>query len=145
MTTPADRLLPLLDGVRRTGPSTWSTRCPAHDDRSPSLSIKEVGDGRLLLKCWAGCTAGDVVAAVGLDLRDLFPPRAGAPGAGSAPVRRPWLATDLLRLAAHEAGIVVLVVADSVAGRDVSVVDHDRMVEAAARLADFVEAADGRR
>jgi hypothetical protein len=46
-------------------------RCPAHDDRRPSLSIR-VGDYGLLYHCFAGCDATDVLRAVrGLDDRAL--------------------------------------------------------------------------
>ena len=42
-------------------------RCPAHDDRSPSLSIKDADNGKILLHCFAGCTFEDVTCA----LRDM--------------------------------------------------------------------------
>jgi hypothetical protein len=71
--TPIDKLLPRLDKVCRGKPSQWRACCPAHDDRNPSLSITEISDGTLLLKCWAGCSAAEIVTAVGLTLRDLFP------------------------------------------------------------------------
>jgi hypothetical protein len=53
----------------------WSLSacCPAHDDISPSLSIREVDDGRILIHCFSGCEVHSVVAAVGLELSDLFP------------------------------------------------------------------------
>jgi putative DNA primase/helicase len=60
-----------LEGVKRT-PSGWMARCPAHGDRSPSLKIS-VGVNGLLIHCFAGCSAGDILAAVGLELADLFP------------------------------------------------------------------------
>ena len=41
---------------RRSGPS-WSAKCPAHDDKSPSLSVSEGSDGRALVNCHAGCSA----------------------------------------------------------------------------------------
>jgi hypothetical protein len=74
-------LLSRLDGVRRTGRG-WSARCPAHDDHSASLSIAEADDGRVLIHCFAGCAAADVVAAVDLSLAHLFAekPRASSPG-----------------------------------------------------------------
>lgn len=50
----------------------WTALCPAHDDRSPSLSISEGDDGRILVKCWAACTAQEIVEAMGLRLSDLF-------------------------------------------------------------------------
>jgi hypothetical protein len=48
-------------------------RCPAHDDRFPSLSITEGRDGRVLLYCFGGCDTEAVVSAIGLTMSDLFP------------------------------------------------------------------------
>ena len=61
---------------RKSG-AGWSARCPGHDDHNASLSISTGADGRILLKCHAGCSAESIVAALGLTLGDLFPPRAG--------------------------------------------------------------------
>ncbi|WP_295471172.1 virulence-associated protein E [uncultured Pseudomonas sp.] len=68
-----ENVLSRLDKVKSAGAGKWNACCPAHDDKSPSLSIKEASDGVVLLKCWAGCTALDIVCAIGLELRDLFP------------------------------------------------------------------------
>lgn len=70
--SPADKLFPLLTKLRKTKQQTWQACCPAHDDKTPSMHVTEAEDGRLLLKCWAGCTAAQIVGAVGLELRDLF-------------------------------------------------------------------------
>ena len=51
----------------------WKASCPAHDDRVPSLSINEGDDGRVLLKCHAGCNTDAVVKAMGLTMADLMP------------------------------------------------------------------------
>jgi hypothetical protein len=51
----------------------FMARCPAHDDKTPSLSIAESEDGGVLLKCHAGCPTEDVVRAAGLKMSDLFP------------------------------------------------------------------------
>src|ERR1051326_4441914 len=56
----------------------WTAQCPAHDDRTPSLSIGVGDDGRVLLKCFAGCSTLDVLSAVGIEPRDLFPQLNGA-------------------------------------------------------------------
>lgn len=69
----AETLLPLLNKVKETGNGQWFARCPAHDDRTPSLSIRELEDGRVLLHCFAGCPAANVVEAAGLNMSDLFP------------------------------------------------------------------------
>jgi hypothetical protein len=73
-TRPIDRVLAHLEGVRRSGDG-WTARCPHHDDRQASLSIKEGADGRVLLHCFAGCGNADVVVSAGLAFVDLFPPR----------------------------------------------------------------------
>ncbi len=68
-----ERLLERLEGVKRNG-SCWMARCPAHDDHTPSLSVREGSDSRVLIHCHAGCATDDVVAAAGLTLADLMPP-----------------------------------------------------------------------
>lgn len=60
-----------IDHVRGTGRAV-SVRCPAHADRHPSLRVSPGRDGRVLLRCWAGCATVDVLAAVGLRWRDVF-------------------------------------------------------------------------
>lgn len=73
MSEPVELLLSRLERVRANRNGTWIARCPAHDDRSPSLSIATGDDGKVLLHCFAGCGAADVVEAVGLELSSLFP------------------------------------------------------------------------
>ena len=70
----AANILDRLEGVRLTGDGKWIARCPAHEDRSPSLSVRECDDGRVLVHCFPGCQVGDVTAAIGLRVCDLFPP-----------------------------------------------------------------------
>jgi putative DNA primase/helicase len=65
-----DLLLGRLEGVRPAGPRSWVARCPAHDDRDPSLSVS-VKEGRILIYCFAGCAPEAVLQAVGLTWRDL--------------------------------------------------------------------------
>jgi hypothetical protein len=71
--SPIYLLLDRLTGIRQTGPDRWVAQCPAHDDRSPSLNLREIEDGTVLVKCWAGCGADAIVKSMGLSLRDLFP------------------------------------------------------------------------
>lgn len=71
---PAQALLDRLERVRRSGKG-WSARCPAHEDRGPSLAIAEGKDGHVLIHCFAGCTADDVLVAVGLSFADVMPDR----------------------------------------------------------------------
>jgi hypothetical protein len=67
-----EELLAKLDGVRQLG-SGWEAKCPAHDDRRASLSVKAGDSDALLLRCFAGCETNAVLAALGLQWRDLFP------------------------------------------------------------------------
>jgi len=62
-------------GGHRSG-SSWIARCPAHEDRKPSLSISETSDGKVLLHCFAGCDQKEVIEA--LRERGLWP-ESGAP------------------------------------------------------------------
>ena len=71
--SPVERVLERLEDVRQVGEGRWMARCPAHPDRRPSLSIAEGADGRALVHCFSGCRSQEIVAAIGLTLRDLFP------------------------------------------------------------------------
>ena len=69
--TPINNLLDKLPDASRSG-AGWKARCPAHNDRNPSLSISEAENGNVLLKCHAGCTTPAVVQAIGLEMADLM-------------------------------------------------------------------------
>jgi len=71
--TALDDVLAKLDGARQSG-SSWSAKCPAHDDGNPSLSITERtnGDPGVVVHCHAGCTTEAVTAAIGMTVADLF-------------------------------------------------------------------------
>jgi 5S rRNA maturation endonuclease (ribonuclease M5) len=56
--------------ARRVG-ANYMARCPAHEDKNPSLSIAEK-NGKILLHCHAGCSSEAVCAAMDLDVADLF-------------------------------------------------------------------------
>jgi hypothetical protein len=128
----ADKLLSLLHGVKRTGPGRYVSLCPAHEDKHPSLAIRELEDGRVLLHDFAGCATSDVLAAVGLTLEDLFPEQHTA--SGSAKERRPFYAVDILRCIAFEA-LVVSIAANNVAhGVTLPEADRKRLLVAASRL-----------
>jgi 5S rRNA maturation endonuclease (ribonuclease M5) len=76
MTTAFDRVLDLLEGVKRRG-NKATARCPAHGDRNASLSLKNSENGSVLMYCHAGCENVDVMAAIGMTLGDLYDNREG--------------------------------------------------------------------
>lgn len=65
------QIMEKLEGVRGQG-SRFTARCPAHQDRHNSLSVTQGENGRILLKCHAGCSTPAVLAAMGLQMKDLF-------------------------------------------------------------------------
>jgi len=69
----AQELISRIDRVKQSGNGRWIACCPSHDDKSPSLSIKELDDGRVLIHCFGGCTPFEVVESVGLNIVDLMP------------------------------------------------------------------------
>src|SRR5918996_354283 len=97
----------LLDGVRPTRRDRWMARCPAHDDRSPSLSVRKGEDGRILVHCHAGCLVNDICSVLGIATRDLFPTSARDLGGGREP-RIPRIAEEQRRdLQAYVDGLLI--------------------------------------
>lgn len=137
-TAGADLFLGRLDGVRRAGKG-WIARCPAHEDRSASLSVAVGDDGRTLLHCFAGCPAADVVAAVGLTIADLFPARR----ASQSPEQRrelrdrarqaQWKAA--LGVLDREATVVEIAGTYALRGEVLTAADRDRLTAALQRIA----------
>ncbi|MCX7992351.1 MAG: hypothetical protein N2651_01650, partial [Fimbriimonadales bacterium] len=76
-----ESILPHLQRVQRLSSGEWLACCPAHDDREPSLSLRELADGTLLWHCHAGCSQEQVGEALrklaGVDTRRREPARRG--------------------------------------------------------------------
>lgn len=119
-----------LTKVRSIGRDRWQACCPAHEDRSPSLSIKLGGDGRLLVHCFAGCTAREVVESVGMGLADLFPDGAFDREAYA----RQKQAEEAADRAVHDALIVKLARCDIAKGKPLTTSQQQEVAEAVGRL-----------
>lgn len=131
MTSPIDVALARLDGVTRAGKS-FKALCPAHGDRTPSLSLKEGDGGRVLLHCFAGCSVEEIVAAIGLRVSDLF---TGATGKQHGSKIPGVSARELKAAMEHELQILCIVKADQKAGRPISLSDLERTKIALNRIA----------
>jgi len=129
-------LLDRLADVRQTGSGRWLARCPAHQDRSPSLSIRELDDGRALLHDFGGCDTEAVLDALGLEMQALFPERlAGSgPAGGYAPTHSRIPARDLLEIISEEVSVVSMIAADFCSKRSISEEDWRRLATAARRI-----------
>lgn len=127
-----DTLLSRLDKVKQTGQGRYSACCPAHEDRSPSLSVRELDDGRLLLHCFTGCDVHSVLSAVNLSMADLFPDSERM--AHAKPVRHPFPAADVLRAVAFEALVVMMAASSLLSGEPFTAIDRERLELAASRI-----------
>lgn len=137
-----DKLLSRLQRVKRTGPGRWIASSPTREDRHPSLAIRELDDGRILVHDFGGDDVASIMAAVGLDLADLFPDRTGQ---FTNRVACPFNASDVLALVSFESSVAVMVCSDVLRNRAVSEVDFNRLLTAAQRLADAAEVCHGYR
>jgi hypothetical protein len=136
---PAEILLSRLDKVRQVAPRRWLACCPAHDDGSPSLSIRERDDGTVLWHCFAGCSGSDVLAATGLSVAELHGrmlTHRGEKARGSTH----WHASrEALRSLYYEV-LLVAVAAENIAkGVVFDDADRARIVEAAKKIRSIAE------
>lgn len=129
MSAQLDAVLNAVEGARPSGKG-YVAKCPSHSDRSPSLSIAEGDDGRVLLHCFGGCETVQILGSIGLEMSDLFPQ--------SDKPRRPSLGvprTAFLRAVEHEATILFFVQNDRKKGKVISEVDQSREKLASERVA----------
>jgi hypothetical protein len=137
----ADVVVAQLSHVRQRGKG-WEARCPAHDDKGPSLSINEGDDGRVLLHCFAGCSVHDITVAIGLTVADLFDRPDWNSETGDlqrANVRRfsreaDWAAA--LNVLAIESGVVEIAAVGVASGEVLVPDDMDRLAVSIRRIRD---------
>lgn len=130
-----ETLLSRLTKVKSTGRGRWIACCPAHGDRNPSLSVRELSDGRVLLHCFSACEPGAILDAVSLTFSDLFP----------EPLTREALPRTRGGISAHEAleclrsesAVLAILASDAASGK---ALDADRAALCAGRIASALEA-----
>ncbi len=125
-----ESLISRLERVKRTGTGRWMARCPSHADKTASLSVRELDDGRILMHCFAACNVGEILGSIGLTINDLFPERLP----DGKPERRPFPAADVLRAIAVEAQLVAFVGADICQGVVIGTQVKDRVFLAVSRI-----------
>lgn len=127
----ADALLSVLKDVRQRGADQYMAKCPAHPDKTASLSIKCCADGRVLLHCFAGCQPDDVLGAVGMEFSHIMPERIGH---DLPRVRHTIAPADALRVLRREIDLVGIVAADMLAHREITEETWQRLAKAVARI-----------
>lgn len=137
-------LLERLTRVTQCAADRWRAVCPAHDSRhrTQSLAIRELPDGTLLIRCHAGCNVGDIVAAIGLELRDLFPHDHKPPMEPRGRQRpRHWhTLREAVQTLHHECLVCAIAAEDIAAGRRLSAADAQRVADCARRIRCAIEA-----
>jgi hypothetical protein len=134
----APEFLSRLEKVKRTSEGEWVACCPAHDDRSPSLAVKEAQDGRILVHCFAGCSFEDVCGAAGVEITELFPERAPREDA-MKPI--PFNPRTVLKALAFNTAIVAIAAADMAAGKTLTLDDKEKLFEIAEEMNEAVNIA----
>lgn len=142
--TQIEKFLSRLQKVKGKNGS-WTACCPAHNDRSPSLAVRELDDGRLLVHCFGGCDTLSVVQSVGLDMTDLFPPdskRKEYPVEGKPKLERSFYASDLLRVLSFEALVLSVLAYDISEGKTIKEEDRQRAKLAQQRIEEVMQYAN---
>lgn len=136
----AELLLSRVKKVRRTAGNSWVACCPAHEDRSPSMTVKDVGDGRVLIHCFAGCDVESILGAVGMDWSDILPE--SPIDHHIAPVRGKIFPNDALKVIQNEVRLVMVAAYDMRRGKSLSNQDMKRLETAMERINEVVDYAD---
>ena len=132
--TPLENTLSRLEKPRQRQPGQWSARCPAHADKNPSLSIRETPDGAVLLHCFGGCETAEIVASMGLELHELFPPRDKLTGTPKK-IANLLTAGQALELLHTETTLIAIALTNFFKGTAVAETDMTRLRQAAGRIA----------
>jgi hypothetical protein len=135
-----ENVLNNLRKVKKTGPNKWQACCPAHDDKSPSLAIKD-DNGKILLHCFGGCGVMDVLGAIGLEPMELFPPGDGTwrPDETGRVAQSKFTAIDALRALGYVGGQLAIFAADMAEGKVLSSKERDQLGVACSRIAAALE------
>lgn len=138
---PIGKLLSRFPNAKETAPGQYLMPCSAHADRTPSLSVRECSDGTLLLNCFAGCTASEILAAIGLELSDLFPDSGRSYSAPKSRFERRIHPADALRAIDQEALTVSVIASDMLKYGEIDVDSRQRLAVAVGRISGAREVA----
>lgn len=130
-------ILERLTKVKRTSSNSWRACCPAHQGTNPTaLTIKEEPDGRILLHCFQGCGASEIIEAIGLDIAELFPEQDFNT---YKPVAKKFYASDILAALRFECQIVAMAAFTLSKGKALPQEDLDRVKLAMDRINEGIE------
>lgn len=113
-----DNLLSRLSKAKRTGKDSYIACCPAHDDKNPSMTIREIEPDKILLHCFAGCSVEEITGSVGLSIGDIMPD--SAPDKIRKPSAVPFNPRDVLECISSDAHLICLFISDVTKGKEIT-------------------------
>ncbi len=144
---PLALVLSRVDGVRKSGKG-HTFKCPAHDDKSASVSAGIGNSGAVILHCFAGCSTADVLAAIGLQLADLYPERIAPQTPEARQERREFAQMANWRAALNVLSFEALLIESAshylIHTGPLTQQDHERLILASQRVTDAKAVLDGR-
>ena len=129
-----EKILNNLSNVRKKSHLSYVACCPAHNDKSPSLAIREIEGERILIKCFAGCSVQAVLSAIVLEMIDLFPPKPKNDRGGYKRISKPFTADQLLAIIEYEASYIEFISQEIVFNEKLSIDDYARVILAKDRI-----------
>lgn len=125
-----DNVIARLEKVKRTGRDSYMACCPCHGDKHPSLSIKYLSDGRVLIHCFAGCDVYSVLSSIGLEMSDLFPQQA----ISHAKPQKHFPASDALQAIGFECLVVAASASKLLGVEKFTDADRERLITSISRI-----------
>jgi len=130
------QILSHFNKVSRTSKNNqYQCLCPAHNDRTASLSIKFNDDGRVLMNCFAGCDIENIIGSVGLSFNDIIPNRID----DLKPVGKIFNPYAVLKSLRDEIMIVLMMALSIRKKEQISNEDYDRFIIAYQRIREGYE------
>lgn len=134
-----NNFLAKLDKVRPRGGGRWMASCPCHDDRTPSMSIRDHG-GTILIHCFSQqCSPADICGAINFDIKELFPPSENFDASTHKQRRLYHDAPRALEALAFESLVLQVIANDMLKNNTIDEQTKQRLAQAATRIGVAIE------
>jgi len=135
-----DILLSHLRNVKSTGFNRWIASCPTREDKTPSMVIRLLNDGRILLHDFGGASPGEILDAMGLGFSDLFPEKLAH---HFTKERKPFSAMDILLCLSKDTTHILIAANKINIGKPLNENETKALAQAVTRISNAVEVAHG--
>jgi hypothetical protein len=127
-----------LQKVKKTGPGRWMACCPSHNDKHPSLAVKD-DNGVIVFHCF-GCGAGgiEICNALGLEPSELFPPSDNV-NYNQVKRRVNFPPGQILKALQYETLIVYFIAKEMHTSGNITKLERERLLKAVSRIQSATE------